>query len=93
MYITRKLKFHNGKCTNGVTAKMNKDTYLFLTYIDELCVEANLQYGVRAKFVGAKEDSGNDWTIKIKVNNKDYFNVIALKFIKYFNDVISAVEY
>jgi len=93
MYLTRKIKFHNGKCTDGINGKMNKDTYLFSEHIDKLCVEANLQYGVRAKFIGIKEDSDNNWTIKIKVNNKDYFNVIALNFIKYFNDVISAVEY
>ena len=91
MYRTRTIKFHNGKAIGGDTKNVLLHTYLFTECMMNLCKGSNEI--TRTEFVSAKEDWHRNWTIKIKINRKSHFNLIAQQFFKHFKDYVSEIEF
>lgn len=91
MYRTRIIKFHNGKRTGDNKENVLLHSYLFTEHIMDLCKGSNEI--TKTEFVSAKEDKQRNWTIKIKINRKSYFNLIAQQFFKQFKDYVSEIEF
>ena len=92
MYKTRSLKFKHGRmCTDGLHVDKLNEISRFTDYIIKLCNESNKI--TKTKLIGVKADSYDNWVIKIKTKNKDYFNIIVQRFINYFGSVISEIKF
>jgi glycine cleavage system H lipoate-binding protein len=92
MFRARKLKFHHGRMNkDGIHIEMLKDISMFTEYMMALCTESNKT--VKTQFINVKVDAYDNWIIKIKTKNKDYFNIIIQRFIKHFGEVITEIEF
>lgn len=97
MYRNMTLKFHHGVITQRpnrwtATTKTCQEPAIMIETISRLCRRINMLYGTNVIVNGVHEND-DDWTVYIKCNKREHFNIICEEFYKKFSEVVTNLQY